>query len=141
MNGCVYGARCDSCFSLNCLVCGIARALRRRKRRPENQKDFFDADANSYSAQKQKIHQNEKGIGSTVTEPFTKREIGFGIAECVTVDKTKEEIFARAGAKRNCNAERNSIANGDALTFIDCDDNARKDKTWHAERDPCARSD
>jgi len=73
--------------------------LRPGNLRRESQKGFLDA--NSYPAQKEKIVDNKKRIGVTLTECFCKKEIGFSIAECLPVGKAKKEIFANAGAKRN----------------------------------------
>src|SRR4029453_5502382 len=69
-------------------------ALRRRNRWREDQKDSFHGDANSHSAQKEKIVDKKKRIRGTLAECFGKKEIGFSIAESHPAGETKKEIFA-----------------------------------------------
>src|SRR4029453_1405364 len=75
-------------------------ALRRRNRWREDQKDSFHGDANSHSAQKEKIVDNKKRIRGTLAECFGKKEIGFSIAECHPVDETKKKNFPPPAAQR-----------------------------------------
>jgi len=110
-------------------------ASRGRIRRRKNQKDIFYSDANSNSAQKEKIGDNKKRIGVAFADSVEKKEIRLPIAGCVSNGESKKEVFARAGA------ERNSIANTDAFSFTNRNGSAGKRKTRCAERDFVTGSD
>ena len=104
-------------------------AGRGRIRRRKNQKHIFYSDANSNSAQKEKIGDNKKRISVAFTDSVEKKEIRLPIAWYVSDCETKKEIFAHAGA------ERNAIANTDAFSFTNRNGSAGKRKTRCAERD------
>ena len=55
-------------------------ASRGRIRRRKNQKDIFYSDANSNSAQKEKIGDNKKRIGIAFADSVEKKEIRLPIA-------------------------------------------------------------
>jgi len=108
---------------------------RGRIRRRKNQKDIFYSDANSNSAQKEKIGDNKKRIGVAFADPVEKKEIRLPITGCVSNGEGKKEVFAYAGA------ERNAIANTDAFSFTNRNGSAGKRKTRCAERDFVTGSD
>jgi hypothetical protein len=99
-------------------------AGRGRIRRRKNQKDIFYSDANSNSAQKEKIGDNKKRISVAFAD-----SVRLPIAGCVSNGEGKKEVFAYAGA------ERNAIANTDAFSFTNRNGSAGKRKTRCAERD------
>ena len=123
------------CYRCNCVLCAFTAVSRGRISRSKNQKDFFHADANSYSTQTEKICDRKKRISLAFADFVPQKEIRLSIAERVSEGEAKKEILANAGAERNANA------NTDPFSFVNRDGNSRNRKAWCAERDVVTRSD
>jgi hypothetical protein len=111
-------------------VCGVGSnpighnftdVRRGRIHRRKNQKGFFHSDANSNSAQKEKIcdrKKRKKRISFAFADFVAQKEIRLSIAKRVRVVESEKEILANAGAERNATA----IAN--TFSFVNRDGNS-----------------